>query len=299
MNTEHVVVADDLTRGALMRAAGYASVMVALVLIALKLWAYWQTSSVAMLSSLADSALDFVASLITFVALRVALMPADKEHRFGHGKSEAVAGVAQAIIITGSAVFVAVRAVARILDPAPIEALSIGLSVMTASLVLTIGLVAFQSFVVRRTGSVAVNADAAHYRADILTNVAVIVALFLSSEFGWLYADPILGLIVVLLILASARTVVQSALRDLMDHELPDKDREAIRRIAMNHADVLGVHEMRTRSSGVEQFVQLHIELDGILTLRRAHDISDEVEAQIKSQFPAADVLIHTDPFDG
>jgi ferrous-iron efflux pump FieF len=226
-------------------------------------------------------------------------MPADKEHRFGHGKSEAVAGVAQAIIITGSAVFVAVRAVARILDPAPIEALSIGLSVMTASLVLTIGLVAFQSFVVRRTGSVAVSADAAHYRADILTNVAVIVALFLSSEFGWLYADPILGLIVVLLILASARSVVQSALRDLLDHELPDKDREAIHRIAMNHADVLGVHEMRTRSSGVEQFVQLHIELDGILTLRRAHDISDEVEAQIKAQFPAADVLIHTDPFDG
>jgi len=281
----------------LLRAAGTASVTVALTLIFAKTWGWRATDSVALLGSLADSFLDLAASLITYFALRIALEPADAEHRFGHGNAEAIAGIAQAVIISVSAAFVAYRAIARLLEPAPIESVGIGYAVMTVALILTAGLVAFQWYVVRATGSVAVRADAAHYVSDLLTNLAVVVAIFLSSRFGWLYADPILGLLVVVLILLSVRDILGNALHDLLDHEFPAAQRQRIKAIVTAHPDALGVHDLRTRSSGAKQFVQLHLELDPSLTLGRVHAICDEVEASVKAQFPAADVLIHADPY--
>jgi ferrous-iron efflux pump FieF len=281
----------------LLRAAGTASVGVALTLIVVKVWGWRATDSVALLGSLADSFLDLAASLITYYALRVALEPADAEHRFGHGNAEGIAGIAQAVIISISAAFVAYRAVGRILDPMPVESAGIGYVVMTVALILTALLVLFQWYVVKETGSVAVRADAAHYVSDLFTNLAVVVALFLSTRFGWLYADPLLGLLVVVLILLSVRDILGNALHDLLDHELPALDRQRIKEVAMAHPDALGVHDLRTRSSGSRQFVQLHLELDPALTLGRVHDICDEVEDAVKAKFPAADVLIHPDPF--
>ena len=284
-------------RARLMRAAGVASVSVALVLIAIKSLAYAATGSVSLLGSLADSLLDLMASLITFFAVRVAVEPADREHRFGHGKSEAIAGLVQSMIISASAVYVAVRALMRLLAPAQIEAPVLGLTVITASLLLTIGLVLFQRYVVAETHSLAISADAVHYKADILTNVAVLVALVSNYYFGWYRADPLLGLVIIGLILASVRTILTSAIDVLLDRELPNEVRHRIHEIARAHPAVHGVHDMRTRSAGAVQFIQLHLELDPAMNLRTAHDVCDTVEAQIQASFPHAEVMIHADPY--
>jgi ferrous-iron efflux pump FieF len=287
----------DARQARLLRLAGAASVTVALVLTGVKLWAWQVTDSVALLSSMADSLLDLAASLITFFAVRVALTPADREHRFGHGKSEAVAGLAQAVIVTGSAAFVALRAVVRLLMPAQIEAPAVGAAVMVGSLALTIGLVWLQRHVVRETGSLAIGADAVHYQSDILTGVAVLAAIALNAQLGWHTADPLLALLVVALILASVRSITLQALDVLLDRELPAEARDRIVAIASDHAGVLGVHDVRTRSAGAAQFIQLHLELDPALTLHAAHEISNEVETALRAAFPAAEVLIHADPY--
>lgn len=284
-------------RARLVRAAGAASVATATVLVGLKLWAWLSTDSVAMLSSLADSALDLMASMITFVAVRYALEPADREHRFGHGKLEALAGLAQALIIFGSAAFVAVRAVERLIAPQAISAPEIGGGVTLFSLLCTAALVALQRHVVRTTGSVAIRADAAHYRADLLGNLAVLAAIGCNVYLGWYAADPILGLLVVVLILYSVREIVRAAFDILLDRELPTEMRREILEIARDHESVLGAHDLRTRSSSVSDFVQLHVELSPELSLDAAHEIATEVDAAIRRRFPRAEVLIHVDPF--
>ncbi len=280
-----------------MTAAGYASVGVALTLVGLKIWAWLATDSVAILSSLADSLLDLLASGITLLAVKVAISPADREHRFGHGKSEGIAGLVQAVIISGSAAYVSFRAVERLLAPSAVESPTVGIGVMLASLVLTVGLVAFQRFVVRRTGSLAIAADAVHYRADILTNLAVLVAIVLSSTWGLVVFDPLLGLVVVALILWSVTIIVREALDVLLDREIPDEDRLRITEIVGGHPEVLGLHDMRTRSAGATQFIQFHLELDPKLELSDVHTICAAVEQEVREIYPAAEVLIHVEPY--
>ena len=271
--------------------------MVATTLIALKIWAWLTTDSVAMLSSLADSLLDLIASLITFFAVRVAVTPPDREHRFGHGKSEGIASFAQALIVSGSALYVGGQAIARLLAPTEVAEPVVGLAVVLATLVLTIALVAFQTYVIRQTGSLAISADAVHYKADILTAFAVLAAILLNAQLGWYVADPLLGLAIVGLILISVRTIALEALDVLLDRELPTQTRREIRAIAARHAAVRGVHDIRTRSAGATQFIQLHLELDPQLTLKEVHVICSEVEGQVLASFPRAEVLIHADPY--
>jgi ferrous-iron efflux pump FieF len=280
-----------------MHLASYASVVMALTLIALKLWAWNSTNSVALLSSLADSLLDLVASLITLFAVRVAVSPADREHRFGHGKSEGIAGLVQALIVTGSAGYVGVEAAARLLAPSPVLQPGLGLGVMFASLMLTLGLVVFQGFVVRQTGSLAISADAVHYKADILTNVAVLGAIFASAQWQLHILDPLLGLVVVVLILLAVRIIATDAIDVLLDRELPEDDRQRIKDAAFTQPGVKGMHDLRTRSSGAAQFIQFHLELDAGISLMEAHEICDAVEADVRKQFPGAEVLIHADPY--
>lgn len=281
----------------LMRVAGGASVLVALILVGLKTWAWLATDSVALLSSLADSLLDLIASLITFLAVRFAVEPPDREHRFGHGKLEAVASIVQAMIVTASSVYVGYQAVLRLLHPEKIGALGIGTSVMAVALLLTVALVGVQQYVVNRTRSLAIKADSTHYRADVLTNVAVILAMFLNYTLGWYLADPLLGLVIVGLILWSVKTIAIEAIDVLLDRELSSDARASIRQIAAEHPAVLGVHDIRTRSSGAAQFIQFHLELESSMSLNQAHRICDEVEIAIQKAFPRADVLIHADPF--
>ena len=283
-------------RARLMRRATGASLAVALVLVAAKRVAVVITDSTAMLSTLIDSLLDVVASLVNLLAVRQALVPADREHRFGHGKAESLAGLGQALFIGGSAVFLFVEAGQRLVTPHPVANSAIGIVVVVASMLATIALVRYQAAVVKRTGSVAVSADRLHYASDLLLNAGVILALVLGPWLGWPWIDPLLALAIGGYVLYGAWRIVLQSLDILMDRELADAERARIRAICEGHPDVLGVHEMRTRRAGANIFVQLHLVLDGALTLRRANAIAHAVEQRIQTEFPGAEVLIHEDP---
>lgn len=281
----------------LKRFAAVAAVTVAAVLIAAKTSAWLATGSVSLLSTLIDSMLDLAASLVNLLAIRHALQPADREHRFGHGKAEPLAGLAQAAFVSGSAAFLLFEAFQRLVNPAPITNTTFGIAVIAFSILLTVGLVAFQRFVVRRTGSVAISADSLHYSADLLVNVSVIVALLLTVNLGWSAADPLFAIAIAIFILRGAWSIFRSSLDLLMDRELPEDERQRIRDIATAHAGVISIHDLRTRSSGTQTFIQFHLEMDGNLTLLQAHEIADDVMDQVESAFPNAEVLIHEDPF--
>jgi ferrous-iron efflux pump FieF len=280
----------------LMRLATWASVLVAFTLIAAKLGALWLTGAVSMLSSLVDSMLDAGASIINLLAVRHALQPADREHRFGHGKAEAIGSLGQAAFIAGSAAFVLFQAADRLLHPRPVDETAAGVAVMVFSIALTGALVLFQRHVMRRTGSLAVTADSLHYMSDLFSNLAVIAALLLAGTLGWIRADPILAGLISLYLLWGAIQIFQAARDQLMDRELPDDRRAQIRAIATRHPEVLAMHDLRTRSSGLHTFVQFHLEMDPEMTLRRAHEISDVVEIEVQEAFPGAEVIIHQDP---
>ena len=281
----------------LKKLAAVASVSVASVLISAKAVAYVATGSVSLLSSLVDSLLDLAASLINLIAIRQAAQPADREHRFGHGKAEPLAGLAQSAFIAGSAVFLLVQAGVRLVHRQPISNETIGVAVMLLSIVTTLALVLFQRSVIRRTGSLAIGADALHYKSDLLVNLGVIGALLLSTKLGWLIADPLFATAVAIYILVSAWQIFSGSLNLLMDRELPEADRAKIRTIASAHPSVISIHDLRTRSSGTQAFIQFHLELDGNLTLIDAHAIADAVMRDVERAFPDAEVLIHEDPF--
>jgi ferrous-iron efflux pump FieF len=271
----------------LLRLATHASVATATLLIAAKLAAWALTGSVSVLASLIDSMMDVAASLINLFAVRYALTPADHEHRFGHGKAESLAGLAQTTFIAGSAVFLILQALDRLLHPRPLEDIGIGVGVMVFAILATLALLLLQRHVVR--------ADALHYTTDVLTNASIILALLLSG-WGWHGIDALFGLGIAAYILHSAWRIGHEAFQLLMDRELPDEQRQRIRQTALSHAEVRGVHDLRTRRAGHDIFIQMHLELDDNLSLFEAHGIADQVEALIRKIHPEADILIHTDP---
>ena len=280
----------------LMKRATYASVTVATVMISVKFAAWVMTDSVSMLSSLLDSLLDAAASVLNLIAVRQAVTPADREHRFGHGKAEPLAGLGQAAFIGGSAVFLFIEAAHHLLHPVPTLNTSLGIGVMVFAIAVTLVLVLYQRYVIRHTGSLVVSADEFHYRSDVVLNASVIVSLSISGFLGWTFADPIFGIAIGIWIIWGAWQVASKALVQLMDHELPDADRARIRAIALEHPEVTAVHDLRTRASGPMAFIQVHIEMDGAMPLAQAHRVSDEVEAELLRAFPRAEVIIHQDP---
>jgi len=282
----------------LMRWASVASMSVATVLIVAKTVAWLMTDSVGMLSSLIDSALDLVSSLITFVAIRMALTPADADHRFGHGKAEALAGVAQAGFITASAGGLLLTVVDRFLHPRAVQEEFVGVLVSALAIVLTLALMTFQSYVVRRTASLAITADRAHYTTDFITNIAVGVGIWLSSRLDQPLIDLAVAVGVALYLGVSAWSIGRHSIDVLMDRELPAEDRKRILDIVRRHPGVRSVHDLRTRSSGLHQFIQLHLVLHPTMSLGRSHVISDSVEAAIRDAFPQAEVMVHIDPYD-
>jgi ferrous-iron efflux pump FieF len=282
----------------LMRMATYASVGVACLLIVGKGFAWIATESVSMLSTLVDSMLDALASVVTMLAVRHALQPADHEHRFGHGKAEALAGLVQAAFITGSGLFLLLEGIERLIDPQPIRHGAWGVGVMVASIALTSILIAVQTRIARATGSLAIRADAFHYSIDLTTNIAVIVSLILSTWFEWHYLDPIVALGIVAYMAIGSFGIVRQAIDELMDRELPDADRNTIRAIALAQPGIVGVHDLRTRSSGPHRFIQVHVEMDRNLSLVEAHEISDQVMYNIQAAFPNSEVLIHQEPVE-
>lgn len=279
----------------LMRRASSAAVAVALVLVAIKAAAWLATGAVAMLGTLVDSLLDAVASTANLVAIRHAITPADAEHRFGHGKAEPLAGLAQAVIILGSVGFLVVQAVRRLLHPQPLTESLTGIVVIAISILLTLGLVLYQRQVVRRTGSVAISADRLHYAGDLLSNLGVVLALVLGGA-GLLWADPLIAFAIAGYIGWTAWSILRAAFDQLMDRELPEAQRAQIRRIAAAHPDIIAIHDLRTRRSGLRIFIQLHAVMAPHLPLIEAHRIADDLEARIRAAFPRAEVIVHQDP---
>lgn len=280
----------------LMRQATAASVAVACALVTAKLFGWLATESVSLLSSLIDSSLDLVASAITFLAVRHALVPADPEHRFGHGKVEAIAGLAQSGFIAASGFGLLLTAGDRVLHPHQVRAETVGLAVMALSIALTSALVLFQRHVVRRTGSVAIGADSTHYRGDLLTNMAAAAAVVAAGRLDLPWIDVAVCAAIALYLLRGAWHAGIESYNILMDRELPDAERDRIKAIVRAHPEVRAVHDLRTRSAGLTRFVQLHIELDPEIRLIEAHRIGDEVEAAILAAYPGSEVILHHDP---
>ena len=286
---------DPAETAKLLRLATYASISVALILIVAKLIAWGLSDSVSLLATLIDSVLDALASLINLIAVRHALTPADKEHRFGHGKAEALAGLSQSMFIAGSAGFLLLEAGRRLISPIAVESVGISMLVMVFSIVATLLLLSFQAHVIRKTNSTAIRADALHYRTDLLVNASVILALWLSVK-GWAGFDALFACAIAIYILYSAWEIITVSYDHLMDRELPDEQREEIERLVLQHKSARGLHDLRSRHSGTVTFIQLHLELDDDLSLMEAHKISDEVELCLLEAFPCSEIIIHIDP---
>lgn len=280
----------------LTRRAAIGATAVAAILVVAKTGAWWTTDSVAMLSSLVDSLLDAGMSLVTLLAVQKAAKPADKEHRWGHGKAESVAALSQAAFIGGSAALVLVECARRLVDPQPIRHEWVGILTTLFAIGLSLALVAVQTAVIRRTGSLAIAADRAHYGADLVVNAGVVGSLAVAGLGGWTWLDPVIAAAIAGWMGRSAWRIGYDAVDLLMDRELPDDQRGRIRRIALDHPDVHAVRDLRTRRSGTDTFVQMILVVDGGLTVDQAHRIVDEVERAVCQAFPSVEVLIHEEP---
>lgn len=280
----------------LMKAATIWAVLASSFLVVIKFTAWLMTGSVALLGSLIDSVMDVLASSTNYVAVRHALTPADSDHRFGHGKAEALAGLGQFAFISGSAVFLALESGDRLLHPEALQRTGTGFLVTIVAIAITLALVTFQRHVVKKTGSLAIGADELHYRSDLLMNIGVIVALGLSSVGGMAAADGLFGLGIAAYLGFSAWKIMRRSFDELMDKEFAEEDRQKIRSIVLSFSEVKDMHDLRTRRSGVHAFIQLHLELDGDMKLIDAHAVSDQVEASITDVFEGAEVIIHEDP---
>jgi ferrous-iron efflux pump FieF len=283
-------------RSSLTTRAALASVAMALFLLLLKAYAAVQTGSVAMLGSLADTGLDLVASLVTLFAVRVAAMPADREHRFGHGKAEALGALAQIVLISISAIVIGWRAVDRLLAGAHTDHADYGIAVSVVALAATLALLAYQRSIIRRTGSVAIRTDNVHYQSDLLLNLSVIAALVLDQYFGFTGADPLFGFGIALWLLWGAWRASSHALDQLMDREWPEEKRQRFLAVAAGHPEARGIHDLRTRSSGSHDFAQFHIWIDPDMTVDAAHEVVEAIETSLAREFPGCEVLIHLDP---
>ncbi|MBA5764336.1 CDF family cation-efflux transporter FieF [Vibrio sp. 404] len=282
--------------GKLVTLAAWAATLVATFLLIVKLVAWWITGSVSLLASLIDSLLDIAASVVNLVVIRFSLQPADKEHRFGHGKAESLAALAQAMFISGSAVFLILNGIERFFRPHELQSPELGVYVSFFAIVVTFALVQFQKSVVRKTGSQAIAADSLHYQTDLYMNAAIMLALGLSWV-GIGQADAVFAIGIGIYILYSAFKMVNEAVQTLLDRQLPEDELVEIKQVCLQVEGVLGVHQLRTRMSGPVRFIQLHLELEDHLPLIEAHRISDQVEISLLAAFPHADILIHQDPF--
>lgn len=283
-------------RGTLASRAALASIATAIVLIALKTWAALQTESMAMLGSLTDSALDLIASLIVLLGVRVAAQPADREHRFGHGKAEALASLVQLILISLSALFILFRSIERLVAGARTDQAVLGIGVSLAAIGITIVLLAYQRHVIQRTKSVAISTDQLHYASDLLLNGSVIAALVLDQYAGLVGADALFGILIALWLAWGAWRSSGEAFAQLMDREWPDALREDFLAAAREYPELAGLHDLRTRTSGTHHFAQFHVWVPGDWTVQEAHDRLDRVEQQLRERFPGTEILIHVDP---
>jgi ferrous-iron efflux pump FieF len=276
--------------------AALASVTLALVLLVAKAWAAYRTDSTAMLGSLADTGLDVIASLTTLMGVRIAAQPADLDHRFGHGKAEALVALAQVALITVSAIGIMWRAIDRLTSGAQTEAMGAGIAVSILAIAMTMVLLWYQARVIARTGSVAIKTDNVHYKSDLMLNGAVIIALILDQALHLAGADAVFGILIALWLLVGAYRASSEAVNQLMDREWPEHERQQFLDAAAQFEELRGLHDLRTRKSGTLRFVQFHVWVPAHWTVQEAHDRLDHAEEQLQQLFPDLEILIHVDP---
>ena len=286
----------DALRGKLSTRAALASVALALILLIAKGWAAWATDSTAMLGSLADTVLDLVASLATLAGVRIAAQPADHDHRFGHGKAEALVALGQVVLIAVSALGIAWRAVDRLIHGGVTAAMGIGIGVSLFAIAATFALLAYQKHIIAQTGSIAIKTDNVHYKSDLMLNSAVIAALLLDQWLGVSGADAAFGIAIALWLLFGAWRASGEAINQLMDREWPEEERATFLAAAAEYPELAGLHDLRTRTSGTHQFAQFHVWVPADWTVREAHDRMDRIEEQLQLRFPGTEILIHLDP---
>jgi len=284
------------SRAGLTRSAAFASIAVAALLAGMKLWAVWRTGSTAMLGSLADTMLDLVASLATLAGVWIAAQPADAEHRFGHGKAEALAAMFQVVLIAFSAAGILFRAIEQLLAGAQTEAAGDGIIVSVIAIAATLALLAWQNYVIRQTASLAIATDHLHYKSDLMLNGAVIAALALDQYANLSGADAGFGIVIALWLGWGAFRASREAVNQIMDREWPDEKREKFLAVLARNPDLRGVHDLRTRTSGMHDFAQFHAAVDPLLTVEQAHHVVDAIEAEVERAFPGIEVLVHLDP---
>ncbi len=296
MSGVHHHVPGAKARATLTSRAALASIAMATFLLLLKVWAVAQTGSVAMLGSLADTGLDLLASLVTLYGVRKAAEPADRDHRFGHGKAEALSALFQVAIIVLSALAIFGRAIERLMQGETTARAEYGIGVSVVAIFATLALLAYQRHVIAQTRSVAIRADHVHYQSDVLLNISVIAALVLDQYLGIAWADPVFGIGIAVALLIGAWRAATHAIDQLMDKEWPEEKRQHFLSVAARHPELAGIHDLRTRSSGAQDFVQFHVWVDPAMTVAEAHHIMDEVEHALEREFPGTEILIHLDP---
>lgn len=274
----------------------YITAVILSIIIVMKIYAYASSNSVSMLASLLDSLGDIVVSSFAFFSIIVSLKPPDKEHRYGHGKAEGFSALIQACFLFSSALFLIFENAHRFFVPAEIENHKIGILVSCLTMLLTLILTYFQNRAYRAAPSLVLKAEQSHYRGDVLLNAAVVVALVVDMTASFKYADFIISLGIALYIIKTAKDIGQNAVDMLMDREISEAERNQIIDIVTGHKDVHGLHDLRTRQSGMNIYISFDVELEPSLSLEKAHSITRDLDLQILAHFPNAEIIIHTDP---
>ena len=280
----------------LVRSASIASLLVASTLIVLKYYGWVTTTSVSLLGSLADSLIDFLASVFVFVAISYSILPADAKHRFGYGKSEGLAAFVQSLFIGISGIYVCFEAIKRLLNPSQINQPSTAIWIILVSIVLTLALVMYQKYVVKKSKSIAIESDQYHYLTDTYINLSVLFSIAITGWTRFVFIDALVGLLISGVILYTSVTLLKKSFKILLDQEIQSEDRDRIREIALDHPKVLGFHDLRTRDTGRKYIIQFHLELDPNMSLLESHEITDEVTDNVLKLYPDSELIIHTDP---
>ena len=280
----------------LVKSASIASLLVASTLIVLKYYAWVATSSVSMLGSLADSLIDFLASIFVFIAITYSFLPADEKHRFGYGKSEGLAAFIQSLLIGISGIYVFIEAIKRLLNPSQINQPNIAIWIILVSIVLTIALIMYQSYVVKKSQSMAIESDQYHYLTDTYINLSVLFSIVITGWTRFIFIDAVVGLLISGVVSYTAFILLKKSFKILLDQEIQSSHRDQIRKIALQHPKVLGFHDLRTRDTGQKYIIQFHLELDPNMTLLESHKITDEVTDNVLDVYPNSELIIHTDP---
>ena len=280
----------------LVRSASIASLLVASTLIVLKYYGWVTTTSISLLGSLADSLIDFLASIFVFIAISYSLLPADAKHRFGYGKSEGLAAFIQSLLIGISGIYVCFEAIKRLLNPSQINQPSIAIWIILISIALTLTLVMYQKYVVKKSKSMAIESDQYHYLTDIFINLSVLFSIVITGWTRFVFIDALVGLLISGVVLYTSVTLLKKSFKILLDQEIQSDDRDRIKEIALDHPKVLGFHDLRTRDTGRKYIIQFHLELDPNMSLLESHEITDEVTDNVLKLYPDSELIIHTDP---